>query len=165
MKPSHRPNVAAILRRPDGRLLIGQRSDHPSCWQFPQGGVDKGESAREALVREVEEEVGLRAESYRVAEERGPYIYDFPGGPDRRGYLGQCQTYFLCDLSPGTEISLVGTCGEFLDVRWAAPDEFPLDTVPAMKREVYRRVLRDFFGVGGASQVQPLPLAPGGGRV
>lgn len=147
MKNHHRPNVAAILRRPDGRVLIGQRSDHPSCWQFPQGGVDRGESPREALGREVEEEVGLPRESYRVVAERGPYIYDFPGGPDRRGHLGQCQTYFLCDLAAAEPvIDLAGTCGEFLAVRWVEPAAFPLGLVPPMKQEVYRRVLADFFG-------------------
>lgn len=149
MKRRHRPNVAAILRRPDGLLLIGQRSDHRDCWQFPQGGVDRGESPAEALAREVEEEVGLPPGSYRVVQERGPYIYDFPGGVDRRGYHGQCQTYFLCDLHRGGEppIDLGKTCGEFIAVRWVAAAEFPLELVPAMKRDVYRRVLADFFAV------------------
>jgi putative (di)nucleoside polyphosphate hydrolase len=36
----YRPNVAAILQRADGRVLIGQRSDFPESWQLPQGGLD-----------------------------------------------------------------------------------------------------------------------------
>jgi putative (di)nucleoside polyphosphate hydrolase len=155
VKRRHRPNVAAILRRADGLLLIGQRSDHRDCWQFPQGGVDKGESPAEAVVREVEEEVGLPPGSYRVVEERGPYTYDFPGGVDRRGYHGQSQTYFLCDLrEPGEpQIDLRKTCGEFIAVRWVAPSAFPLELVPAMKREVYRQVLADFFPSTGKRPV------------
>ena len=41
MKKRYRPNVAAILQRPNGLVLIAQRSDYPESWQFPQGGVDR----------------------------------------------------------------------------------------------------------------------------
>ena len=148
MAKRYRPNVAAIIRRADGRVLIGQRADFPASWQFPQGGIDRGEDAEQALRREVLEEVGLPAELYDVRERRGPYRYDFPSGPDRRGHHGQEQWYFRCDLR-GTEtpeIRLAGTCGEFVAVRWVATEDFPLAAVPPMKQEVYRAVLRDFFG-------------------
>jgi 8-oxo-dGTP pyrophosphatase MutT (NUDIX family) len=98
--------------------------------------------------REVAEEVGLPADLYDVRERRGPYRYEFPSGPDRRGYHGQEQWYFRCDLHGPEEpaIDLAGTCGEFTGVRWVAPGDFPLASVPPMKQEVYRAVLRDFFG-------------------
>lgn len=153
MRKLYRPNVAAIIQRADGRVLIGQRSDYPESWQFPQGGIDKGEQPEEAIRREVREEVALSAETYDVKERRGPYRYDFPSGPDRRGYHGQEQTYFLC-LLRGTEVPEIDwgqTCGEFAALRWVDPAEFPLDQVPPMKKEVYRAVLRDFFRVAGDS--------------
>ena len=59
MPKLYRPNVAAIIRRTDGRVLLGQRSDFPESWQFPQGGVDEGESPADAVRREVLEETGL----------------------------------------------------------------------------------------------------------
>ncbi len=148
MSKRYRPNVAAIIQRADGRVLIGQRSDYRESWQFPQGGIDRGESAEEALRREVREEVGLAETLYEVKQGRGPYRYDFPTGPDRRGFHGQEQTYFLCVLREACtpECDLAKTCGEFAALQWVGIDSFPFDAVPPMKREVYRAVLRDFFG-------------------
>jgi putative (di)nucleoside polyphosphate hydrolase len=80
MKRKYRPNVAAIIRRPDGRVLICRRSDYPESWQFPQGGVDEGETLEQALTRELWEEIGIGAEDFRIAGMRGGYHYLFPGG-------------------------------------------------------------------------------------
>ena len=148
MKKRYRPNVAALIRRADGRILLGRRSDYPECWQLPQGGIDEGESGEEALRREVMEEVGLRPDTYDIEASRSGYLYDFPAGPDRRGYHGQEQTYFVCRLKdPGEpEIDLAGTCGEFTEVRWENVESFPVDLAPPMKQAVYRSVLADFFG-------------------
>jgi putative (di)nucleoside polyphosphate hydrolase len=147
MKKLHRPNVAAMIRSRDGLLLLGQRSDYQESWQFPQGGVDAGESDEEALHREVLEEVGLAAGAYSIVARRGPYLYDFPGGATRRGFRGQRQMYFLCQLIEEQlpVIDLAETCGEFVALRWVRLEEFPLDLVPPMKQAVYREVLHDFF--------------------
>jgi putative (di)nucleoside polyphosphate hydrolase len=59
MMSRFRPNVAAILQREDGRILVGERADVPGAWQFPQGGVNEGEGSLEALERELEEEIGV----------------------------------------------------------------------------------------------------------
>lgn len=151
MEKRYRPNVAAIIRRADGCVLIGQRADYPESWQFPQGGIDRGESREDAVRREVLEETGLEAALYDLEECRGPYRYDFPSGIDRRGHHGQEQWYFLCRLrgseTPG--VDLASTCGEFAAMRWTPVGQFPVDLVPPMKREVYRLVLRDFFGWDG----------------
>lgn len=144
----YRPNVAFILRRSDGRILICERSDFPGSWQFPQGGLKGGESAIDAVRREVREEIGLRPRDYVIAETRGPYRYLFATGPNRKGYDGQEQTYFLADLArPEPEICLEDAdSGEFRDTRWIFPGEFDLAWLPPMKAEVYRVVFRDFFG-------------------
>lgn len=148
MAARYRPNVAAIIRRTDGRILIARRSDYPESWQFPQGGISRNEKPEEALKREVAEEIALTPQSYRITAERAGYRYDFPTGPDRRGFHGQQQTYFLCELKEGAEGEVVPQqgCGEFTEAAWVLPDAFPFDLVPPMKRAVYRRVLRDFFG-------------------
>jgi putative (di)nucleoside polyphosphate hydrolase len=148
VKKPYRPNVAAILQRSDGKILIARRSDYPESWQFPQGGVGKGESAEEALRREVFEEVALPPETYLIEADRGGYCYEFPSGPDRRGFHGQEQHYFLCRLDSGAEskIDPKRGCGEFTECQWVEVNNFPHNLVPPMKQEVYRRVLRDFFG-------------------
>jgi putative (di)nucleoside polyphosphate hydrolase len=147
MNKHYRPNVAAILLRSDGQVLIGQRSDYPETWQFPQGGIDQGETPEEAVRREVAEEVGIAPEAYTVAARSGPHRYDFPAGRDRCGHDGQEQVYFLCPLH-GTDappIDLAGTCGEFAAVRWVPVVDFPVHLAPPMKQAVYREVLRRLF--------------------
>ena len=70
--------VAAIIER-DGRILIGQRKNlghHPLKWEFPGGKVELGESPEAALIRELEEELGIQA---RIDSELMRYEYQYPG--------------------------------------------------------------------------------------
>ncbi|HZC34167.1 MAG TPA: NUDIX domain-containing protein [Chthoniobacterales bacterium] len=148
-KPKFRPNVAAIVRRADGRILVGERSDRPGCWQFPQGGINHLEAPEAALQRELQEEISLPPNSYRVIDRRGPYRYRFPPGRKKEGFNGQEQTYFLVDLlAPHFEPSPDTPHPEFRAIRWIWPHEFEISWVPSFKREVYRQVLSDFFHVG-----------------
>jgi 8-oxo-dGTP diphosphatase len=50
---------AALVR--GGRALAARRSDGPGRWEFPGGKVEPGESPEGALVRELREELGVRA--------------------------------------------------------------------------------------------------------
>lgn len=84
----YRPNVAGILRDRNGKILVGERLKTRGAWQFPQGGVDEGESPREALHRELEEEIGVTRSLYQVVEERGDYRYEFIGGRLKYGIYG-----------------------------------------------------------------------------
>lgn len=144
----YRPNVAAILQNADGDILICERLDYPGSWQFPQGGINAGESAGSALPRELREELSLEPAHYRIEESRGPYRYLFPEGSKKKRYCGQEQTYFrLHLLGPADMIDTATAHPEFRAVRWIKPAQFLLSRLPAMKREVYRRVLWDFFRV------------------
>ena len=143
----YRPNVAAILRRADGKILVGERSDVPGGWQFPQGGQKQKETPEQALTRELLEEVGLRPESYRFVKQRGPYRYLFTNGRTKDGFHGQEQTYFLLELDDAAAVDVATAEPEFRAVQWIKPAEFVLDWVPGFKREVYRQVFLDFFGV------------------
>ena len=102
----YRSNVAALMVDPSGSLLICERVNVPGAWQFPQGGVDPGESLEQALFREVREEVGLEAEHYEVTAMRKGYRYLYPEDirekkVRKHGSHGQEQTYFLCRLKAG----------------------------------------------------------------
>lgn len=149
----YRPNVAALIVNPEGNLLICERLTLPGAWQFPQGGVDAGESLIGALHREVLEEVGLRPQHYEIVDQREGYRYLYPEQVRlkkvrKHGSHGQEQTYFLCHLKDGApKVNVHQKPPEFRAYRWILPDEFDLDWLPAFKRDVYREVMRDFFDI------------------
>jgi putative (di)nucleoside polyphosphate hydrolase len=144
----YRLNVAAILRNAAGKLLIGERVDRDGAWQFPQGGVDEGETLEEALSRELREEISVEPSSYTIVSSKGPYFYLFGDGKTVKGHHGKEQHYFLADFTgdPG-EIDVNTEHPEFRGVHWVAPAEFEIDWLPKMKREVYREVFKDFFSI------------------
>lgn len=146
--PLYRRNAAAIVQRTDGRILICERLWEPGSWQFAQGGVDSGETMEQALVREMEEELSLRPGDYLVITRKGPYRYLFGNGRKKKGFEGQEQIYFLTLMTcPETKINVATPHQEFRRTRWIQPEEFELCWLPDFKREVYRAVLFDFFGV------------------
>ena len=146
-----RPNVAAVLQRSDGLILVAERLDLPGAWQFPQGGVNDAEAPAQALERELEEEIGVAASHYQVIATRAGYRYLFPQGIRKKGgWVGQEQTYFLCRyLGDGKEdeFRLNGAHPEFSRVKWIEPEAFDLAWLPAFKREVYCQVFEDLFEV------------------
>ncbi len=153
MAEQYRPNVAAIILRADGKLLICERTREAGAWQFPQGGIDPGESALVAIQREVEEEVGYTPAHYRIESSRAGYRYNYP--PEvlqyvrekrKQPYVGQEQEYFLCRLLEEAPDPVLDE-HEFCAYRWIDPQEFQIDWLPDFKKEVYVTVLKDFLGV------------------
>jgi putative (di)nucleoside polyphosphate hydrolase len=141
--------VAALLQNSAGQILVAERRDFADSWQFPQGGIDRGETTQAALVREMGEELSLSAEHFSILNERGGYRYEFPQHHRRWGkYIGQVQTYFLCSFTaPDSVIDINTPKPEFRSWKWIQPAEFTLAWLPEFKRGVYGAVLRDFFGV------------------
>jgi putative (di)nucleoside polyphosphate hydrolase len=140
-----RRNVAFILTRAEGEILVCERTDFKNSWQFPQGGARADESDIEALQREVQEEISLSPESYRITLQHGPYRYVFRSGSRKEGCEGQEQTYFQAEWLGVGKIAVDKK--EFRDFRWIRPEEFQIDWVPPIKRDVYRKVFSDFFKI------------------
>ena len=64
-----RPNVGIILLNQKNQVFWGKRIRTHS-WQFPQGGIDRGENPEQAMLRELHEEVGPQA---RPCADRSAY--------------------------------------------------------------------------------------------
>ena len=142
---TYRPCVVGVFIDEDGKVLVGRRKKFPS-WQFPQGGVDAGETHAQALFREMREEVGVM--QFTILEELPETLrYDFPSdlaAPIAKKYRGQEQKWFLCRLAAGATADLsVATDDEFVELKWTAPEEVIAQIIP-FKLEIYQQALSKF---------------------
>ena len=168
-KDGYRPNVGIILVNQRDEVFWGKRiREH--AWQFPQGGIQRGETPEQAMYRELHEEVGLRPEHVRILGRTRDWLrYDVPRTWIRRDYRshyrGQKQIWFLLRLAGhDSDVNLrASEHPEFDAWRW---HDFwiPLDTVIEFKRDVYERALtelsRHLFGRGDPSLRYPRSVRP-----
>lgn len=142
-----RLNVAGILMDSRGRILVCERLGNAGAWQFPQGGVDDGETLEQALFRELQEEIGVDQASYQVSAQKGPYRYVYDGGPIR-GFDGKDQYFFLAAyLGAEDAIRLDLPHPEFQAYQWISPSAFQIDWLPNMKKAMYAQVFADLLDV------------------
>lgn len=148
----YRPCVGVMLVNEERRVFVGKRIDNREgdWWQMPQGGVDDGEDADAAVLRELFEETGVRAEHVEIAGKLdGELFYDLP--PELHGklwggkYCGQRQSWYLVRFTGSdADIDLEAhDPPEFCEWRWVAPDLLPELIVP-FKRDVYQAVVDGF---------------------
>lgn len=105
--------VAGLIWR-EGRILICQRTRHqpmPLKWEFPGGKIEEGEQPRDALRRELDEELGIAA---TVGDEVVRLVHRYPGGNsvelrffDVREYKGELENRI------------------FREIVWADPSQLP----------------------------------------
>ena len=143
-----RPNVGIILLNQKNQVFWGKRIRTHS-WQFPQGGIDRGETPEQAMFRELNEEVGLQPEHVRiVARTRDWLRYEVPDRfirRDARGfYKGQKQIWYLLQMVvPDHHLNLRATNHPEFDA-WRWNDYWvPLDVVVEFKRGVYEMALTE----------------------
>jgi putative (di)nucleoside polyphosphate hydrolase len=141
-----------MLVNADGKAFVGKRIDNREgdWWQMPQGGVDKGEDLRAAVLRELWEETGVTEGHVSIlAQTREELLYDLPeelmgklwGGK----YRGQRQFWFLARFE-GTDADIdlnAHQPAEFEAWRWVEPELLP-DMIVPFKKRVYRTVLDEF---------------------
>ena len=96
-------NVGHLLacRRPEGKHLAGK-------WEFPGGKIERGESPSEALIRELEEELGVIVET---GETLSPVVHDYGRGPIELIPL-------RCRITQGSPVA-----HEHSELRWCDPSE------------------------------------------
>lgn len=143
-------NVGMILINAQGQSLWARRAEHTAIWQFPQGGINEGETAEEAVYRELEEELGLLSKDVQILDQtQGWIFYTLPTRYQRPWQkptcIGQRQKWFLLRLiSDEHAIKLdYSDPPEFDQWRWV-DYWYPLTQVIEFKREAYRKALTQF---------------------
>ena len=150
----YRPNVGAVLFNSAGLVLVARRADLANAegpaggWQLPQGGIDEGEDPRQAVLRELEEEIGTgRAEV--IGEYDAWLTYDLPpelvGVALKGRYRGQRQRWFALRFTgEDSDIRLdLDPHPEFDAWRWVRLTELPNLAVP-FKRAIYQVLAESF---------------------
>ncbi len=145
---SYRANVAIVLCNGRSQVLWARRIRHDG-WQFPQGGVDPGETTREAAYRELEEELGLCASHVQlIATTKNWFKYDVPKRYVRMNsnqlFRGQVQKWYLFRfLGKDSDLKLDTTSSPEFDA-WKWVDYWDCaNFVISFKQHVYRLALTE----------------------
>lgn len=143
----YRHGVGIMLLNRNNRVFVGRRRKPKGAgWQMPQGGIDEGETPREAALRELQEETGVINPEI-LAESRVWLRYDLPGellGKAWKGrWRGQRQKWFAMRYK-GSDADIKIDGHEFDDWKWVRMAELPGLIVP-FKRQVYVSVLSEFY--------------------
>lgn len=144
----YRPNVAAIILSSSYPLkceiFIAKRNDMENIWQFPQGGIDKGENAKNALFRELKEEIGT--DDIEIIAEYPKWLsYDFPDkiAQKMHPYNGQIQKYFLVRLKDDTKVNINTKFPEFSAYEFVELKQI-FKMINHFKKDIYITVIKYF---------------------
>ena len=154
MNLPYRPNVGAVVFSKSGKVLVARRTDLAAAedqevgWQLPQGGLDPNERPGDAVLRELEEEIGTRRLAL-LGECPGWLDYDIPRDLEQFAYRGhwrgQKQKWFaFLLLGDDSDIRLdLDDKPEFSAWKWV-----DIETLPQLavwfKRDVYRDLVGEF---------------------
>lgn len=156
-----RANIGIILIRDNGELFLGQRPEGRG-WQFPQGGIQAGETPEAALYRELGEEVGLQASDVELLGSTGAWLrYRLPTQYRRNTQplcIGQKQRWFLLRFQGSDRKFRFDSTAhpEFESWRWV-PYWTPVREVIHFKRRVYTRALHELAPFAFPAGLPPYP--------
>lgn len=144
----YRPCVGIMLINKAGLVFVAQRIDQVlEAWQMPQGGVEPGETPRQAALRELEEEIGTnRAEIIAETEDWIPYDLplDLADKVWHGKFRGQTQKWFAMRfLGDDGDVNLATAEPEFDAWKWT-PMENLVDVAVDFKRDNYAQVVAAF---------------------
>ncbi|TCS60877.1 putative (di)nucleoside polyphosphate hydrolase [Varunaivibrio sulfuroxidans] len=150
----YRSGVGAALFNDYGEVFVAKRIDTPSeAWQMPQGGMDRGEAPKDAVMRELKEEIGTdKAEI--IAESAEWLYYDIPAELSKtlwKGrYLGQKQKWFALRFTGRAEDIVLDADDhpEFNAWQWTSFARIP-DLIVPFKRTLYARIVTMFSHIPG----------------
>ena len=147
-RDGYRPNVGIIITNDRNQVFWGKRV-RQHAWQFPQGGIQHGETPEQAMYRELHEEVGLMPEHVKILGRTREWMrYEVPQSWSKResrgGYRGQKQIWFLLRLVGRDCDVCLRACAHPEFDAWRWNDYWlDIDTVIEFKREVYTMALNE----------------------
>ena len=130
--------VAVALIDADGRVLLQRRrfgSEHGGLWEFPGGKVEPGESPQIAILREIEEELGLRLDPAQLVPITFASEVEAPS-PPRRGCV---ILLYTCRTWQGE-----AECRDGEEISWFAPDEISGLAMPPLDYPLAASLLASF---------------------
>ena len=144
-----RKGIGVFLINTNNQLWVGKRIDFKNdYWQMPQGGIDNNESPRQAMIRELSEECGIK-KNYEILMELEEWLsYSLPSSLKKivwgGRYVGQTQKWFACRfVGKDKEFDLQTHKPEFQEWKWIRPEDAVKLVVP-FKKKLYRDVLKGF---------------------
>jgi putative (di)nucleoside polyphosphate hydrolase len=146
----YRRSVGIMLLNRQGEVFVGRRIDMPAplpAWQMPQGGIDRGETPRQAALRELKEEIGTHKAEI-LGESSAWLKYELPAelaGKIWGGrYCGQKQKWFVMRFTGSNrDIDVATAHPEFDAWRWVQPQQLPA-LIVSFKRQLYLDILAEF---------------------
>lgn len=156
----YRRGVGLMMFNAAGLIFTGRRIDTKiEAWQMPQGGIDPGETPRDAAFRELLEETGTN-DAEIIGESALWRSYDFPAELRPKiwngKFRGQTQKWYaLRFLGQDGDININGEEPEFDSWRWSSLDDLPRQIV-GFKRDLYGELIVEFGDLIRATIIEKL---------
>jgi putative (di)nucleoside polyphosphate hydrolase len=147
-KLPYRPCAGIMLLNQQGQVFVAKRIDTDvEAWQMPQGGIDVGEDAKGAAVRELEEETGIKNATI-IAEFEDWLTYDLPddlyGKVWKGRYGGQTMKWYVMRFHGNdSDVNIETEHAEFSTWKWANMADLPSLIVP-FKKDIYKTLADKF---------------------
>ena len=148
LKEKYRRGVGMMIINKNKEIFIGQRFEKDkSAWQMPQGGIDKGEKTIDAVIREMNEETGIKKNFKILYETKIWHYYKLPiylqkklwGGK----FVGQKQKWFLIDFKgKDSEINIQTKKPEFKKWKWTSSEKM-MELIVPFKKKLYANVVSE----------------------
>ena len=147
--PLYRPAVGMMILNTENKIFVGQRIDNKdAAWQMPQGGIGPHEDTDQAMLRELQEEIGTHHVEI-IVKSKHWYKYDLPPELAERlwngKFKGQTQIWYALRFRGlDEEINIHTYHPEFQSWKWVDREEL-LELIVSFKKDLYLRILNDLW--------------------